>query len=75
MKTTIHKILEPYRNKIGISEFYETPINKRNDWIGSIKNCIAYMEILQNGSDEISLKLRKNGYIVQQIGRELYITK
>jgi len=73
MKTEFHIILSQFHKKIGWIEFYDKPKTIKNDWIGNIDNCIARMEILTNGLDDIIHVLRNAGYIVNYVGREIYI--
>lgn len=76
MKKTekIQFILDKFYKKICRIDYYEIPITVKNGWIGNINNCICYIEILLDGSDEITDALKNAGFSVKKIGRELYVT-
>jgi len=74
MKTKIENTLLQYKSKIMGITYYHPAETVRNDWVGNIKNCIAWIEILLDGADEITYTLRYAGFTVQKVGRDLYIT-
>lgn len=73
MKNDIRIILSPFNKKISWIEIYDEPKTVKNAWIGNIDNCIGRIEILTDGVDEIVYTLRNAGYIINYVGREIYI--